>query len=243
MELVVGNETHSFAYMVIGGNFNDHSGYLKLYDADNKVIKNYTGLGGLDNCKFKNEPIEIVNLIEAHFKKAVYDDEGFAVGAMQTVQYTKSGESTDTVSYVWMDNDGVIEDATAATYVPTVDQYGQKIRCYVTGSGMLVGSVMAETDAIVGGLVSATITGTAKVGETLTVTPATSPASSGNPTYSYMWFRGDAAVGSFGEIEGVTSATYVCAPIDEGKYIKAQIIASGDAIGVALSDVTEAVIA
>jgi hypothetical protein len=62
------------------------------------------------------------------------------------------------------------------------------------------------------------ITGTAQVGETLTVEGlnyvGTEPV-----TITYQWIRSDTPVDGWSDIEGATSATYELQAGDEGKYI------------------------
>ena len=61
--------------------------------------------------------------------------------------------------------------------------------------------------------------GTAKVGQVLSVTNGTWTSPSGTPTYTYRWFRGGTA--PLG-----TSATYTCVAADVGYNITCQVTAT-----------------
>ena len=65
--------------------------------------------------------------------------------------------------------------------------------------------------------VAPVLSGTAQVGETLTVTDGTW---NNTPTYSYTWLRNGVV------ITGATAATYVLAPADEGATIRARVTAT-----------------
>lgn len=67
--------------------------------------------------------------------------------------------------------------------------------------------------------VAPTITGTARVGQTLTSTTGTW---SGSPTYTRQWFAAGVA------IAGATSATYVPVAGDVGKAITVRVTATND---------------
>ena len=73
-----------------------------------------------------------------------------------------------------------------------------------------------------------TITGTARVGETLTVDTSGISDSDGldNPGYSYQWVRTDGNVDS--DIAGATSATYTLTAEDEGKTILVRVSFTDD---------------
>jgi alpha-tubulin suppressor-like RCC1 family protein len=74
-----------------------------------------------------------------------------------------------------------------------------------------------------------TISGTAKVGETLTAHPGTwTPAAD---TFTYTWLRADTAGGTYTTITGVTTATYTLQAADLGKFIKITVTGSADGYG------------
>jgi hypothetical protein len=66
-----------------------------------------------------------------------------------------------------------------------------------------------------------TISGTVKVGETLTANPGT--WSPGAETYTYQWSRANTATGTYTPITGVTIATYTLQSADLGKFIKVTV--------------------
>ncbi|MCJ1702634.1 hypothetical protein [Rathayibacter sp. VKM Ac-2926] len=123
-----------------------------------------------------------------------------------------------TLSYQWKKNNGTyISGATAKTYVLKASDAGATITVSVTSTktGYSPATKTSATTALVtGGVLTGatpTITGTAKVGQTLTAVPGTwSPAP---VTLSYQWKRGGTA------ISGATSATYKTVSADAGKAI------------------------
>lgn len=68
------------------------------------------------------------------------------------------------------------------------------------------------------------ITGTAKVGSTLTAGAVTPDV-----TVTYQWQRADTSTGSYADITDATSSTYTLVAADEGKYIK--VVATANASG------------
>ncbi|WP_338751884.1 endonuclease [Bacillus sp. FJAT-52991] len=83
---------------------------------------------------------------------------------------------------------------------------------------------------------SATITGTAKVGEKLTAA-----ANEGATNVKYQWQVADAADGTYTDIEGATKATLPLTAAQERKFI--QVVISGDNSSTATSKATEQVAA
>ncbi|MGM7634687.1 endonuclease [Bacillus sp. Hm123] len=83
---------------------------------------------------------------------------------------------------------------------------------------------------------SATITGTAKVGETLTAA-----ANDGATNVTYQWQAADTIDGTYTNIEGATKATLALTAAQEGKFIK--VIINGDNESTATSNATEQVTA
>ncbi|QHC60230.1 hypothetical protein [Rathayibacter sp. VKM Ac-2760] len=123
-----------------------------------------------------------------------------------------------TLSYQWKKNGGTfLSGATAKTYVLKASDAGATITVSVTSTkpGYSPATKTSATTAIVtGGVLTGatpTITGTAKVGQTLTAVPGTwTPAP---VTLSYQWKRGGTA------ISGATSATYKTVAADAGKAV------------------------
>ncbi|MDY0912829.1 hypothetical protein [Rathayibacter festucae] len=127
-------------------------------------------------------------------------------------------DSGTTLTYQWKKNNGVyISGATAKTYVLKASDAGATVTVSVTATktGYSPATKTSATTAVVtGGVLTGatpTITGTAKVGQTLTAVPGTwSPAP---VALSYQWKRGGTA------ISGATSATYKAVSADAGKAI------------------------
>lgn len=72
-------------------------------------------------------------------------------------------------------------------------------------------------------LESASISGTAQVGETLTA--AVEPAGA---TASYQWMSATEQDGDYAEITSATNSTYDLTTSEEGKYIKVQATGTGE---------------
>ena len=130
------------------------------------------------------------------------------------------------LAYQWKANGAAITGATASTYKPAAADLGKTITVTVTGSK--AGYTTAEkTSAATAPVVAAdqvltapapAITGTAKVGSTLTAVPgiwAPSPV-----TLAYQWKANGAA------ISGATASTYKLAAADLGKAITVTVTGS-----------------
>ncbi|SMH50526.1 Serine protease, subtilisin family [Rathayibacter oskolensis] len=123
-----------------------------------------------------------------------------------------------TLTYQWKKNNGIyITGATSKTYVLKAADAGATLTVSVTSTkpGYSPATKTSATTAMVtGGTLTGatpTITGTAKVGQTLTATPGTwapSPV-----TLNYQWKRAGVA------ISGATSATYKPVAADAGKVV------------------------
>jgi len=120
------------------------------------------------------------------------------------------------VTYQWKRGTASISGATAKTYKLTTADAGQKITVTVTGakSGYTTTAKTSAATTIATLAFTAaptpTITGTAKVGQTLTVSPGTwSPTA----TLTYQWKRGGAP------IPGATASTYKLSAADAGQKI------------------------
>lgn len=131
------------------------------------------------------------------------------------------GPAPVTLSYQWKRAGVAIPGATASTYALVGDDSGKAITVTVTGTKtghMTLARTSASTAAIAAGtLVPATptITGTVKVGSTLTANPGTWKPTP--DTLVYGWFRN----GSY--IAG-PSVTYTLTPQDQGKTITVMAI-------------------
>jgi hypothetical protein len=126
-----------------------------------------------------------------------------------------------TLSYQWLRSGVAIAGATGSTYKLTSYDKGKAISVRATGTKTNYVTAVknsAATSAILGAYSSAptpTISGTKKVGYTLTANHGTwSPAPS---SYKYQWYRGTTA------ISGAVSKTYKLTSYDKGKVVKVKV--------------------
>ena len=157
----------------------------------------------------------------------------------------EDGNGLDRVQFQfqWTSNDGSadtdIAGATNSGYTLVADDVGRTIRARVAFTdrgGYSETRTSAATDAVAAApqpdrpaTGQPTITGTARVGETLTAdtTGITDADGLVNATYSYQWVANDGITGT--DISGETDATYTLAADDEGKTIKVRVIVTDDA--------------
>ena len=142
-----------------------------------------------------------------------------------------------TAKYQWQANTGAdgayenIAGATAATFEVTEDLVGKTLKVVVTADGYL-GSIVSdataaveeadeEQDEITG---TVTVSGTAKVGETLT---AAVEGLNEGATAKYEWQANTGADGAYEKITGATAATFVVTEDLVGKTIKVVVTAIG----------------
>ena len=138
-------------------------------------------------------------------------------------------------SYRWLADDAEINGATASTYTLVADDAGKAIRVRVSFTDD-AGNEEELTSAVTGAVAAAppppnspatglpTITGTAKVGETLTAgdTGISDGDGLNNATFAYQWLAADA------EINGATASTYTVVAADAGKAIKVRVSFTDD---------------
>ncbi len=137
-----------------------------------------------------------------------------------------------TFGYQWLADGANIEGAASSTYLLTGDDEGKTIRVRVTftddeGNEETVTSAPTEevaakdNNAATGG---PAITGTARVGQTLTADASGISDADGldNVTFGYQWLSDDA------DIEGATNSTYVLTGKDEGKTIRVRVTFTDD---------------
>lgn len=129
-----------------------------------------------------------------------------------------------TTTYQWYRSGAAISGATAATYKLTATDAGKTITVKVTGAkaGYVTKAVTsAATTAVLKVFTTApvpTISGTRKVGYTLTAVPgAWSPTPTGT---TYKWYRSGVL------ISGATASTYKLTSLDKGKTIKVVVTRS-----------------
>ncbi|OUE24387.1 carboxypeptidase regulatory-like domain-containing protein [Clavibacter michiganensis] len=136
-----------------------------------------------------------------------------------------------TFAYRWFVANVAVTGATASTYTPVAADVGKRITVTVTGSRTgytTAAKTSAASTAVVAAPVTTpsafttvptpTVTGTAKVGATLTAVPGTwAPV----PTaFTYRWFAANVA------ISGATAATYSPVAADVGKRITVTVTGS-----------------
>ncbi|MCJ1673983.1 hypothetical protein MT355_12020 [Rathayibacter sp. VKM Ac-2929] len=143
------------------------------------------------------------------------------VGATLTAN-AGTWDAGTTLTYQWKKNGGTyISGATAKTYVLKASDAGATITVSVTSTKpgySPATKTSATTAAVAKGTLAGpvpTITGTAKVGQTLTAKPGTwAPAP---VALTYQWYRGSTA------ISGATTATYKLATADKAGSITVKV--------------------
>ncbi|MFT4187362.1 MAG: carboxypeptidase regulatory-like domain-containing protein [Aeromicrobium sp.] len=167
------------------------------------------------------------------------------VGQTLTVSPGTWSPSNASLAYQWLADGAPITGATGQTLALAAAQKGKKISVKVTGTAS--GHHSAEATSVETGAVAEqtvvntaapTISGTAKVGQTLTASPgAWSPGS--GVAFAYQWL----AEGQ--PIQGATGQTLVLTAAEQGKKISVRVTGtrSGYVQGVATSGQTVAVAA
>ena len=137
--------------------------------------------------------------------------------------------------YQWLANDSEIAGATSLTYTLADTDEGKAVKVQVSftdDAGNDESLTSAATDPVAAAPTpntpatgAPTISGTARVGETLTADTSGIADADGlsNVQYEYQWLADDA------EISGATSLTYTLADTDEGKAIKVEVTFTDDA--------------
>ena len=143
----------------------------------------------------------------------------FKVGAALTAS-TGTWLDGETFTYQWLLGDQPVVGATQSSYTPTNADAGKSLRVAVTGSktGYFDLTIKSATAVVTGGTLTpglAKITGTAKVGKVLTVTPGTWAQA---PKLTYVWTRGSTVVSK--------TATYKLSKLDLGKTLTLTITAT-----------------
>ena len=147
------------------------------------------------------------------------------------------GLSGPTFSYQWVANDGTsdtdIADATDSTYTLAADDEAKTIKVRVSftdDAGNEEELTSAATDTVEARPNSPatglpTISGTARVGETLTADTSGIADADGltNATFTYQWLADDS------DISGATNATYTLTDSEESKAITVQVSFTDDA--------------
>ena len=102
-------------------------------------------------------------------------------------------------TYQWYQGDTVISGATSKTYIVTSGDVGQPISVIVTGHSSGFAATPEQSDSLVPTaawttIPTATITGTAKVGSTVTAHAGTWVPTADGVTYSYVWTYGSSTL-------------------------------------------------
>ena len=149
------------------------------------------------------------------------------------------GLTNATFTYAWLADDAVISGATGSTYTLVAGDLGKAIKARVSftdDAGNAESLTSSATSAVDPATAQQTlpnssatgspaISGTAQVGQTLTVSTSGVADADGltNVSYSYTWLADDAV------ISGATTATYTLVAGDQGKAIKARVSFTDDA--------------
>ena len=162
---------------------------------------------------------------------------------LTTTTGTWTGNPTPTLLVEWLAGGVVIPGANATTYVLTPAEAGKVMTSRVLGQSIAgsAAKLSNATTAVAGALpvntVAPAISGTAKVGETLTATDGTWTGTP-TPELTRQWLADDEP------IEGATEATFDLTEDEEGKVITIEVTGE-NLMGTAsaASDATDAVIA
>ncbi len=152
------------------------------------------------------------------------------VGSTLTVSEGTWDPAETTFTYQWTRDDVAITDATASTYTTVLADVGTTIKAIVTGtadgfdpdSATSTNSITPVLNTFVTAT-DPTITGTKKVGSTLTANISGWDPSAG-VTYTYQWSRTVDSVAS--DITDATNSTYVLTADDLGATITVTIVGS-----------------
>ena len=136
-------------------------------------------------------------------------------------------------SYQWIRVDGSaneldIPGATSKTYALVDADEGQKVKVRMSFTDSFATGESRTSDAYPSGTIATgtpSISGTARVGETLTAGGGTITDTDGIPNdvaFSYQWIRVDGAANEL-DIPGATSKTYTLVDADGGQKVKVRI--------------------
>ena len=158
-----------------------------------------------------------------------------AVGSALSVDYGDPDPLPETVTYQWLLDDEEIPDATGETYIPVADDLYQDITVTVSydRAGYEHWSETSEVSVSVaqgtiGSLTAPIITGTARLGRTLTATFGTWDAAV--ESFTYQWFRDGDPLGEPVTVAAASAAsvTYVLTSEDVGGVITFDVLAMKD---------------
>ena len=138
-------------------------------------------------------------------------------------------DPTVTTDFQWYRNGVALDGVIGPTYVLDAidDGWGAQISVRAVPHGPwsyngppIDSAPMTIVNTTPLAVVAPTVSGTAKVGETLTATTGTWLPSTATYTYSYRWFRGTTAV------PGALGASYALTTADVGQRVSAEVTAS-----------------
>ena len=159
------------------------------------------------------------------------------VGETLTASTTgiSDGDGLDdvTFAYQWLAGDAEISGATASAYILAEDDAGKAVKVRVNFTDD-AGNEESLTSAATGAVATPpntpatgapTISGTTRVGETLTAGTSNISDRDGldDAAFAYQWLADDA------EINGATASAYTLAGDDEGKAVKVRVSFTDDA--------------
>ncbi|HEY9323904.1 MAG TPA: hypothetical protein VIP50_03150, partial [Agromyces sp.] len=146
------------------------------------------------------------------------------VGSTLTAKPGAWSPSATTITYQWLRNGKAISGATKSTYKLIAADAGKSVTVKTTASRSSYRTVATVSAAkkialqVLTKTPTPTITGTAKVGSTLTAKPGTwAPAT---VSLKYQWLRNGKS------ISGATKSTYKLASADKGKKISVKVTGS-----------------
>ena len=155
---------------------------------------------------------------------------GGSAATTTTYQWSRADTSTGTYTN--------ISGATSSTYVLTSDDFNKYLKVTISVSNSAGGPNSATSSAtaqIAAQLTAPTLTGAAISGTTTqgqTLTASIQGAGGGTATTTtYQWSRADTSTGTYSNISGATSSTYLLASADATKFIKVTISVSNSAGG------------
>ncbi|MBT0994812.1 hypothetical protein KIN34_11025 [Cellulomonas sp. DKR-3] len=147
-----------------------------------------------------------------------------AVGSRVTASRGTWSAAPKSVRYTWLRSGAPIAGATRATYAPVAADVGKKLAVRVTATltGYPSASAVSTTSTVVAGTIKnvtrPTVTGTARVGATVRVSPGR--WSVPGVTVRYQWLRDGRA------IAGATKATYTARSADVRTRLSVRVTAS-----------------
>ena len=141
----------------------------------------------------------------------------------------RDGLTDATYSYQWLADDAEIAGATDTSYTVVATDEGKAIKVRVSFTDDAGNDESLTSSATAAAVSNLAITGTARVGNTLTADTSGIVDADGlvNVSYSYQWIANDGS--SDTDIEGATGSSYTVSTADRGKTIKVRVSFTDDA--------------